>query len=54
MTYINLPLQSGSSKILKLMGRRYTKEQYLELINTTWELGKLVKIYQDAYDIMVA
>ena len=31
-----------------------TKEQYLELINTTWELGKLVKIYQDAYEIMNA
>lgn len=31
-----------------------TKEQYLTLINTTWELAKLVKIYQDAYDIMTA
>ena len=31
-----------------------TKEQYLALINTTWELAKLVKIYQDAYDIMTA
>ena len=29
--YIHLPVQSGSSRILKLMGRRYTKESYIEL-----------------------
>ena len=33
MPAIHLPVQSGSNRILKLMGRRYTKEKYLELFN---------------------
>ena len=33
MPYIHLPLQSGSNRILKLMGRRYTKESYIKLFN---------------------
>ena len=33
MPSIHLPVQSGNNEILKLMGRRYTKEEYLTLFN---------------------
>lgn len=33
MPYIHLPVQSGSSRILKIMGRMYTKDDYLKLYN---------------------
>ena len=32
-THLHLPFQSGSNRILKQMNRRYTKEDYLELID---------------------
>ena len=33
LPYIHLPVQSGSNRILKLMGRKYTRESYLELVH---------------------
>lgn len=32
MDHIHLPVQSGSNEILKIMARKYTREQYLELV----------------------
>jgi len=47
MPYVHLPLQSGSDRILKLMGRRYTKEEYLELFNKLKAKIKNVAITTD-------
>ncbi len=50
MPSVHLPVQSGSSRVLKLMGRRYTKEEYLTLFN---KLKKKVKNIAISTDIIV-
>ncbi len=47
MPSIHLPIQSGSNKILKLMGRRYTQESYLDLFNKIKEKIPNVSISTD-------
>jgi tRNA-N(6)-(isopentenyl)adenosine-37 thiotransferase enzyme MiaB len=47
MPYVHLPLQSGSNKVLKLMGRRYTKDDYLILYQKLKEKIKNVSITTD-------
>ncbi len=47
MPYIHLPVQSGSDRILKLMGRRYTKEEYITLYNKIRENVPNVSITTD-------
>ncbi len=47
MPYIHLPVQSGSTKVLKDMGRMYSKEEYLTLFNKIKENVKNVTITTD-------
>ena len=37
MPHLHLAVQSGSSRILKLMNRRYTRERYIELVDAVRE-----------------
>ncbi len=50
MPYIHLPLQSGSNAILKKMGRRYTKESYMDLVT---RLKKIIPNVSLSTDIIV-
>ena len=47
MPYVHLPIQSGSDRILKLMGRKYTISEYLELVKKIREKIKNVSITTD-------
>ena len=47
LPYIHLPVQSGSNKILKLMGRKYTRESYLELVKNLKEMIPNISLTTD-------
>ena len=47
MPSVHLPVQSGSNRILRLMGRRYTKESYLELFHKMKDIIPGVAISTD-------
>ncbi|MFP4687871.1 MAG: tRNA (N6-isopentenyl adenosine(37)-C2)-methylthiotransferase MiaB [bacterium] len=44
---IHLPVQSGSNRILKAMNRKYTREDYLEIIKKIRDLERYVSITTD-------
>ena len=48
--FVHLPMQSGSTKILKEMNRKYTKEQYLALVE---KMKKMVPGITFSTDIIV-
>ena len=47
MPSIHLPVQSGSNRVLRLMGRRYTRETYLELFHKMKDMIPGVAISTD-------
>lgn len=45
--YIHLPVQSGSSSVLKRMNRKYTREQYIELVQKLRDAAPDIAISTD-------
>jgi len=44
---VHLPIQSGSNKILKLMNRKHTVEQYIEIYNNLKKINSDIEISSD-------
>ena len=47
MPFIHLPIQSGSNKILKLMNRKHTVEQYLDIYDRLKKINPLIEFSSD-------
>jgi tRNA-2-methylthio-N6-dimethylallyladenosine synthase len=45
--YIHLPVQSGSTRILKEMNRQHTREEYMQLIDKVYQIIPECSISQD-------
>ncbi len=45
--HLHLPLQSGSNRVLKIMNRNYTREEYLEIVEKAREVDPLTNITTD-------
>lgn len=45
--YIHLPVQSGSSRILELMNRQHTREEYMALVDKIYQIIPNCSISQD-------
>ena len=47
MPFLHLPIQSGSNKILKLMNRKHTVEQYLDVFNKLKKINSSIELSSD-------
>lgn len=45
--YIHLPVQSGSTRILKEMNRQHTREEYMELVDNIYRIIPEISLSQD-------